>query len=69
MKTTEELNAIKAEFEALKTKLAELTYEELEQVSGSGLYNRDPRVPYNPYPEFEEIEKEMQRRLQEYFGN
>ena len=34
MKTAEELNAIKEEVEALNKKLAELTEEELTQVSG-----------------------------------
>ena len=34
MKTKEELNALKAEVEALNKKLAELTEEELEQVAG-----------------------------------
>ena len=34
MKTPEELNALKNELETLNAKLAELTEEELEQVSG-----------------------------------
>ena len=34
MKTKEELNAIKEEVETLNKKLAELSEEELEQVSG-----------------------------------
>ena len=34
MKTKEELNALKNEVEALNKKLAELTEEELEQVTG-----------------------------------
>ena len=34
MKSKEELNALKEEVEALNKKLAELTDEELEQVSG-----------------------------------
>ena len=34
MKTNEELNALKEEVEALNKKLAELTDEELAQVSG-----------------------------------
>ena len=34
MKTTEELNALKEEVESLNKKLAELTEEEVEQVSG-----------------------------------
>ncbi|MDO5445931.1 MAG: bacteriocin [Eubacteriales bacterium] len=34
MKTIEELNTLKEEFEALQKKLSELTDEELEQVAG-----------------------------------
>lgn len=34
MKTKEELNALKEEYESLNRKLAELTEEELEQVTG-----------------------------------
>ena len=37
MKTKEELNALKEEVEALNKKLAELTEEELAQVSGGEL--------------------------------
>ncbi|MBQ0109991.1 MAG: bacteriocin [Clostridiales bacterium] len=37
MKTKEELNALKNEVEALNKKLAELTKEELAQVTGGGL--------------------------------
>lgn len=37
MKTREELNAIQKEFEALNRKLAELTDQEMEQVTGGGL--------------------------------
>ena len=37
MKTKEELNAIKEEVEAVSKKLAELSEEELEQVSGGGI--------------------------------
>ena len=36
MKTTEELKVLKEEFEALNKQLAELTEEELTQVSGGG---------------------------------
>ena len=36
MKTKEELNALKKEVEALNKKLAELTEEEIMQVSGGG---------------------------------
>ena len=41
MKTKEELNALKEEVETLNKKLAELTDEELAQVSG-GLKESDP---------------------------
>ena len=40
MKTKEELNALKEEVETLNKKLAELTDEELAQVTG-GAYNKD----------------------------
>ena len=43
MKTKEELNALKEEVETLNKKLAELTDEELAQVSGGGDVPRDPR--------------------------
>ena len=36
MKTKEELNALKQEVEALNKKLAELSEDELKQVSGGG---------------------------------
>ncbi len=39
MKTKEELNALKEEVEALNKKLAELTEEELEQVTGGNSWN------------------------------
>ena len=38
MKTKEELNALKEEVETLNKKLAELTEEELAQVSGGWVY-------------------------------
>ena len=38
MKTKEELNALKEEVETLNKKLAELTEDELKQVSGGGDY-------------------------------
>ncbi len=37
MKTKEELDAIKAEVEAMNKKLAELNEEELAEVSGGGI--------------------------------
>ena len=49
MKTNEELNALKEEVEALNKKLAELTDEELAQVSG-GKYV--PPVDEPPVPTF-----------------
>ena len=42
MKTKEELEALKSEVEALSKKLAELSIEELEQVSGG---RHDIRTP------------------------
>ena len=38
MKSKEELNALKEEVETLNKKLAELTNEELEQVTGGWVY-------------------------------
>ena len=48
MKTKEELNAIKEEIEALNRKLAELTDEELEQITGGkgGASGPDPTIKY-----------------------
>ena len=43
MKTKEEIIALKEELETLNKKLAELTEEELAQVSGGGLPVRDKR--------------------------
>ena len=42
MKTKEELNALKEEVETLNQKLAELTDEELAQVSGGDDSGHDP---------------------------
>ena len=44
MKTVEELTALKVEVETLNKKLAELTEEELAQVSGGGKYISDEDV-------------------------
>ena len=41
MKTKEELNALKEEVETLNKKLAELTDDELEQVSGGSVPKKD----------------------------
>ena len=41
MKTKEELNALKKEVEALNKKLAELSDEELEQVTGGDWVYKD----------------------------
>lgn len=38
MKTKEELNALKEEIQTLNEKLAELTEEELKQVTGGQIY-------------------------------
>ena len=50
MKTKEELNALKEEVETLGKKLAELTDEELAQVSGGFIEStvREPPVYGNP---------------------
>ena len=49
MMTKEELNALKEEVEALNKKLAELTEEELAQVSG-GEVSAPPRArPFTPF--------------------
>ena len=44
MKTKEELNALKEEVETLNKKLAELTEEELTQVSGGGWVYQDIEI-------------------------
>ena len=44
-KSNEELNKIKEEVEAVNEKLAELTEEELEQVTGGGNYP-EPKGEY-----------------------
>ena len=44
MKSKEELNALKAEFETLTQKLAGLTEEELEQVSGGRRPQKRPET-------------------------
>ena len=51
MKTKEELNALKEEVEALNKKLAELTEEEITQVSGGVL-------PVNYWPAFDPLGRE-----------
>ena len=45
MKTKEELNALKEEVETVSKKLAELTEEELEQVSGGTGFIYEQPVP------------------------
>ena len=51
MKTPEELNALKEEVETLNQKLAELTEEEIAQVSGGVLpaIGEDEPVVMEPY--------------------
>ena len=44
MKTKEELTALKEEVETVSRKLHELTDEELEQVSGGYVLDREPSV-------------------------
>ena len=41
MKTPEELNALKEDLEALNSKLAELSEDELKQVAGGGITVED----------------------------
>ena len=48
MKTKEELNALKEEVETLNKKLAELTEEELAQVSGGDWVYRDIEISLEP---------------------
>ena len=48
MKTKEELNALKEEVETVSKKLAELTEEELEQVSGGTGFIYEQPVPEPP---------------------
>ena len=45
-KTAEELNALKEEIETLNKKLADLTVEELKQVSGGESYGMLAKCPY-----------------------
>ena len=45
MKTKEELNELKEEVEAVNKKLAELTEDELAQVTGGGVPCHSPRKP------------------------
>lgn len=51
MKTPNELNALRKEFEELKKKLAELTDEELEQVTGGDDSQDSGYNPNEPGPE------------------
>ena len=52
MKTKEELNALKEEVEALNKKLAELTEEELAQVTGGVVDHNCEFGAVDPYREF-----------------
>lgn len=47
MKTKEELNAIKEEIDSLKKKLAELTEDELKQVTGGVTLDMKGKSSYN----------------------
>ena len=51
MKTKEELNALKEEVETLNKKLAELSAEELEQVSGGETLDFGSKGPHDPHPD------------------
>ena len=52
MKTKEELNAIKNEVETVSRKLAELSKEELVQVSGGETLDFGPKGPHDPHPDY-----------------
>ena len=56
MKTKEELNAIKAEYESLNRKLGELTDDEMEQVAGGIWY---PFKNSGPLTSVDEGEKDQ----------
>ena len=51
MKTKEDLNALKNEVEALNKKLAELTEDELKQVSGGETLDFGRKGPHDPHPD------------------
>ena len=55
MKTKEELNAIKNEVETVSRKLAELTDEELTQVSGGGDYQTQALLEMSLFLQFIDI--------------
>ena len=59
MKTKEELNALKEEVETLNKKLAELSEDELKQVSGG--YNGYEIIFYNSQKLSETGEEEIER--------
>ena len=48
MKTKEERNALKEEAESLNRKLAELTEEELTQVTGGSVRRVEPEIVNDP---------------------
>ena len=50
MKTKEELNALKEEVETLNSKLAELSLEELEQVTGGENKTSKESIARRPSP-------------------
>ena len=52
MKTKEELNALKIEYETLNKKLAELTDEELEQVTGGSMITNQNMAAINMLKKF-----------------
>ena len=49
MKTPEELNVLREEVETLKKKLAELTEEELAQISGGETLDCGSKGPHDPH--------------------
>lgn len=56
MKTKEELNQLKTEYEALNTKLQELTEDELKQVTGGAALEQDNTTPKQQEPDIPGLE-------------
>ena len=55
MKTERELNALKEEVEALNRKLAELTEEELEQVTGGAMITNQNMAAINTQKKYNKL--------------
>ena len=65
MKTKEELNALKEEVENLNNKLAELSEDEMEEVTGGIVSLKQPAFIYNMFMEKsgENITQALQNRI------